>query len=930
MVRVRIVGRQADAPTSTWPATSWPRTVGNGTLADHDPAGVPAPRRPQGRPRRRRSGAINESLLSTLAACGDVERNVLCCPAPIRDARPRRACRPTPTAGPSHCAPRSSSYWDIWLDGEKIENPLPPPPGRSRSRPPATTRSSRSTARRTSRASSRRPSPCPRTTAPTSTPTTWATWRSSRTASSSATTSWSAAAWARPRAPEDVPVPGRAALLRRPRRRPRDRRGGPQGLPRLRQPLRPQAGPAQVHHPRLGPARLPGQGRGVPRPSARRPEAGRRSPTSTTTSAGTSRATASSSWASRSRTAGSRTTGDFRLFSGLRAFFEKYRTPGRLTCQQSILLIDLEPAVAAGDRGAGWKSTGSPRSSRSRRSAAGRWPARRCRPAAWPSPRPSGPCRRSWTSSKPSSPGSGLEDERFTVRMTGCPNGCARPYNSDIGLVGRSADTQPRRHPGPGTYTIFLGGRTLGDRLNVEFKDYVPFDRVVAELRPRLRPVQGRAARRRDVRRLLRPGRRRGTGAGRASPRARPGRLSRRPSRTIPRGTRWRSPQSESIRSSLDAAATQAAARAYCPYSRFRVGAAVLTDDGRHLRGLQRRERLLRLDHLRRAERGLPGRGGPVPTARSVIRAVAGLHADSRRRPPPAAPAGRSSTSSGPTPRSVCVCDGPEAIHASARRASCRGVRAAQPGRYEQFASRVHRPLRASRGTERSYTSRRMVAGFVRVEDAPRTSRRDPVACFQGGNHDATDRGVESEGRGGQDDDDGEPRRRAGDRGAQDAGPRPRSPGPRHAPPGPPAGPVRAVALRGPDRRACRWRRSAARSRPTSRSAAATSTWPAPSSSCSAPSAARSSSATSSTPTPSRSTIVLMDCPPSLSVLTLNALCAATRGLHPAPGPLPGPARAVEAAGDDQPGLEAGQPRPEGRRASSSACTTPGRGTAAR
>ena len=33
----------------------------------------------------------------------------------------------------------------------------------------------------------------------------------------------------------------------------------------------------------------------------------------------------------------------------------------------------------------------------------------------------------------------GLDKERFTVRMTGCPNGCARPYNSDIGLVGRSA-----------------------------------------------------------------------------------------------------------------------------------------------------------------------------------------------------------------------------------------------------------------------------------------------------------------------------------------------------------------------------------------------------------------------------------------------------------------------------------------------------------
>jgi sulfite reductase (ferredoxin) len=78
----------------------------------------------------------------------------------------------------------------------------------------------------------------------------------------------------------------------------------------------------------------------------------------------------------------------------------------------------------------------------------------------------------------------GLDQEQFTVRMTGCPNGCARPYNSDIGLVGRSAHIQPDGTPGPGTYTIFLGGRTIGDRLNVEFKDYVPYDQVVAALIP--------------------------------------------------------------------------------------------------------------------------------------------------------------------------------------------------------------------------------------------------------------------------------------------------------------------------------------------------------------------------------------------------------------------------------------------------------------
>ena len=52
-------------------------------------------------------------------------------------------------------------------------------------------------------------------------------------------------------------------------------------------------------------------------------------------------------------------------------------------------------------------------------------------------------------------------DERLTVRMTGCPNGCARPYNADIGLVGRSAEKNADGSNNPGTYTIFLGGSTL-------------------------------------------------------------------------------------------------------------------------------------------------------------------------------------------------------------------------------------------------------------------------------------------------------------------------------------------------------------------------------------------------------------------------------------------------------------------------------------
>jgi sulfite reductase (ferredoxin) len=67
----------------------------------------------------------------------------------------------------------------------------------------------------------------------------------------------------------------------------------------------------------------------------------------------------------------------------------------------------------------------------------------------------------------------GLEDEPIGVRMTGCPNGCARPYQSEIGIVGRSGDR----------YMLFVGGRALGDRLNFELKDLVPRKHIVTMLR---------------------------------------------------------------------------------------------------------------------------------------------------------------------------------------------------------------------------------------------------------------------------------------------------------------------------------------------------------------------------------------------------------------------------------------------------------------
>jgi sulfite reductase (NADPH) hemoprotein beta-component len=68
----------------------------------------------------------------------------------------------------------------------------------------------------------------------------------------------------------------------------------------------------------------------------------------------------------------------------------------------------------------------------------------------------------------------GLRDDEITIRMTGCPNGCARPYVSEIGLVGRT----------PGVYNLYLGGAHEGTRLNKLHRRDVDGDGIVAALSP--------------------------------------------------------------------------------------------------------------------------------------------------------------------------------------------------------------------------------------------------------------------------------------------------------------------------------------------------------------------------------------------------------------------------------------------------------------
>lgn len=70
----------------------------------------------------------------------------------------------------------------------------------------------------------------------------------------------------------------------------------------------------------------------------------------------------------------------------------------------------------------------------------------------------------------------GLQDVPITLRLTGCPNGCARPYLAEIALTGRA----------PGLYNLYLGGSFHGDRLNRLYASNVNEDRFIALLAPLL------------------------------------------------------------------------------------------------------------------------------------------------------------------------------------------------------------------------------------------------------------------------------------------------------------------------------------------------------------------------------------------------------------------------------------------------------------
>jgi len=70
----------------------------------------------------------------------------------------------------------------------------------------------------------------------------------------------------------------------------------------------------------------------------------------------------------------------------------------------------------------------------------------------------------------------GLRDEPLTIRITGCPNGCARPYTADIAFVGRSL----------GLYNVYVGGGLGGDRVVDLFRSDVRVEDLLDAVRPLL------------------------------------------------------------------------------------------------------------------------------------------------------------------------------------------------------------------------------------------------------------------------------------------------------------------------------------------------------------------------------------------------------------------------------------------------------------
>ncbi len=165
--------------------------------------------------------------------------------------------------------------------------------------------------------------------------------------------------------------------------------------------------------------------------------------------------------------------GEKRLMSGLRRLAETHTGQIRLTCNQNVIIADIAPGERANIEAIiaeygledGTRLTGIRRN------------AMAC--VAFPT------CGLAMAESERYLPDlltrleaimaeAGLENDPVNVRMTGCPNGCARPYLAEIGFTGKA----------PGKYNLYLGAGFAGDRLNKLYRENIGEDEILATLSP--------------------------------------------------------------------------------------------------------------------------------------------------------------------------------------------------------------------------------------------------------------------------------------------------------------------------------------------------------------------------------------------------------------------------------------------------------------
>ena len=165
--------------------------------------------------------------------------------------------------------------------------------------------------------------------------------------------------------------------------------------------------------------------------------------------------------------------GERRVRSGLRAVIAEFRPGVRLTAQQNILLTDIPQAQRAlvDARLAEYGIHSDPQKLGIRRFAMACPALPTCGLALAEAERVAPDVVNEFENELRAL---GLENEPVSIRMTGCPNGCARPFMGDIGIVGRSKDI----------YNIYLGGDQPNTRLNALYASLVHRNNLTATVRP--------------------------------------------------------------------------------------------------------------------------------------------------------------------------------------------------------------------------------------------------------------------------------------------------------------------------------------------------------------------------------------------------------------------------------------------------------------